>query len=172
MICVAALLTTTGCTTAAKQAFHEVLGARGEIKFIDEPSPEELDQYQSLRFEPAQTTIGPRLCPPALQRSYDAYADKLVLDLRDRFPGGEPMLTISTEILYFQEKGLFGAAQLLTRLKFTGGDRPVGDAIVVVGSKAFRAGSAGALTEASVETIGEFLKAGSPEEEDEEGDQQ
>ena len=171
MICVAALLATTGCTTAAKQAFHEVLGARGVIKFIDEPSPAELDQYQSRRFEPAQTTIGPRLCPPALRRSYDAYADKLVLDLGDRFPGGEPVLTISTEILYFQEKGLFGAAQLLARLKFTGGDRLVGDAIVVVGSKSFRAGGAGALVEASVKTIGKFLKAGSTEEEDEEGDQ-
>ena len=154
---VAAVLPLTGCMTGLKHAFYEVRGARGKVEFVQDVSPAELERYESIHFEPVASTVGPRLCPAHVRAAYDRHARELARELRERFPGGEPVLTISSEILYFQSKGLFGDAQLLTRVRFTGSGQLVGDALVVVGSKSFREGGADALAETAVDTMGKLL---------------
>ena len=169
VLLVAGLTLSAGCTTAAKRAYYEIRGAKGEIRLIDDLTREEFAGYQSLRFEPATTTIGPKLCPRTLRQAYDHYAHRLVDDLREDFPGGEPALAISTDVLYFQKKGLLGAAQLLCRVRFRENDRVVGDALVNVASKGFREGAADDLAETAVETIGKFLGKRSPPDEEDSG---
>lgn len=150
----------TGCgvSTVAKQAFYELRGAHGTILFIDELNVAELGRYRTIRFEPVHSTLGPVLCPPKLRRAYDRYAHRLALELRDEFPGGEPTLSVASEILYFQRKSLLSGAECLTRVRFTEGGQLVADGIVRVESKSFREGGTSDLAEASVETIGKVLK--------------
>jgi len=162
------VLPLSGCLSAVKHGFYEVRGAKGAIQFVERLVPGDLERYRSVRFEPATTTIGPKLCPPEVITAYDRAALQWCADMRDRFPGREPALRIATDVVYFQRKGLFGDAQLLARLKFTEAERPVGDALVVVGSKAFREGSGEALAETAIKTIGKYLRDGIvPEEEKE-----
>jgi hypothetical protein len=169
VVLVAALAPLTGCFSVVTRGYYEVRGAKGTIEFIERLAPGDLARYRSVRFEPATTTIGSKLCPSEVRTAYDRSARNLPLQLRERFPGGDPTLDIATEVLFFQKKGLFGDAQLLSRVKFKEQDRLVGDAIVVVGSKAFREGDANALAETAVKTLGKFLEKGvTPEEEERE----
>ena len=148
----------TGCATAAKQALHEVLGARGEVLLVTEVSETALAEVQSLRFAPVATTLGHKLCPSAVIHAYDKYATRLGEELKDEYPGGSPALMIDGEILYFREKGILGSAQCLTRVKMHTDDRLVVDALVNAQSKSFREGGAKDLAKASVEALGKFLK--------------
>jgi hypothetical protein len=163
---VAGLWPTTGCFSVVTRAYYELRGAKGTINFVEPMAVSVPDQCKSIHFEPATTTVGPRLCPPEVQAAYDRDARQLVQDLRQLFPGGAPTLEVSSEIMYFQKKGLFGDAELLVRVRFAEDRQPVGDALVVAGSKAFREGGAAALAEASIKTLGKFLRERTlPEEE-------
>ena len=157
----------TGCTTAVKRAYYEVRGAKGEFDFIQAPTSGAFDSCQSVRFEPAMTTIGSQLCPHSLCQAYDRHAAEFVNELQSQYPGGGPALAISSEILFFQKKGLFGAAQLLCRVRFTVDGHMTADALVNVGSKGFREGGTDALTETAVETIGKILDTHSHRDKDE-----
>ena len=160
LLLAATLLPVTGCGTAAKQAFYELRGAKGTIEFIHELPGEQLDRYGSVRFEPATSDIGVVLCPPGLRARYDECTRELSEELRELFPGGEPTLTILTEILFFKSKGLLGDASFLSRVRFKEQEQLVGDALVVVGSKSFRKGGTDAMAETGVRTIGKFLRSG------------
>lgn len=160
-------LWTTGCTTAAKQAFHELRGAKADILFVDKTPQSELDRYQSVELTPVTTTLGDRLCPSSLRRAYDRCARELSGELEDVYTGDEPGLTIDSEIEFFQSKGLLSGALLLVRVKMHAEDRLVGDALVVAESKSFREGGGHDLAEVAVETLGEYLKRGEPTDADE-----
>jgi hypothetical protein len=158
VLVLAALLPLSGCTTAAKHAFYEVRGAQGSMLYIDDLDADELRPCQSVRFEPATTTIGSRLCPPAFLHEYDRAAQAMTEKLRDQFPGGPPVLTITGDVLYFQKKGLLSGAQSLVRTRFTVDGRLLADAIVRVESRAFREGDHAALAEETIDTIGKALR--------------
>ena len=164
----AAALSLSGCTTMAKQAFYEFRGAKGSIHFIQPGvEPELFTRFRAVRFEPVTTSIGPYLCPPKLRGEYDDAARELETKLKEYYPGGEPGLTVSGEILYFQRKGIMSGAECLSRVRFTEDGDLVADAIVHVESKSFREGGTSALAETSVQTVGKLLKqAQAPEEED------
>lgn len=165
------MLPLTGCTTALKHAYYELRGAKGDIEFIQTPTAAELEACQGLRLSAVESTIGPKLCPPKLRVAYDRHARQLVSDLREEFPGGEPTLELGSEILYFHPKGLFGKAELIVRVRFVESGREIGDALVVVGSKAFRAGGANALADTAVSTLEKFLREGEKRDSDrDEGD--
>ncbi|MGD8453202.1 MAG: hypothetical protein PVJ57_15395 [Phycisphaerae bacterium] len=159
----AGMLPLTGCTTALKHAYYELRGAKGDIEFIQVVPTHVVESCGGVRFTPVESTIGPRLCPTELRAAYDRYAKRLESDLRERFTTGGPTLELASEMLYFHGKGLFGEAQLLVRVRFTEGGQHVGDALVVVGSKAFRESGKGALAQTAVETVGKFLTEGEKE---------
>jgi hypothetical protein len=148
----------TGCTTIAKQAFHEVRGAQGEVLLITESRPSGLARYQGLQFTPATSTVGSRICPPELLRAYDRSASQAASKLRADYPGGSPALTIDSEILYFQRKGFLSGAIMLTRVKLRSSDQPVLDAVVRAESDAFRAGGEEDLAQASLDALCKFLE--------------
>ncbi len=151
-------LSTTGCGTIAKQAFHEVLGARGKLYFNNDVPPHALAYYQSVEFTPTSTELSTRLCRPAALHYCDRYARKVQADLSDVYPGGEPRLTIDIDVLYVHTKDLLKAAQLLARVKMRNGDRVVVDAILNTQSKAFREGNEEKLAEAGLKTIETYLR--------------
>jgi len=168
----AVLLTpATGCTTLAKQGLQEVLGAQAKVILVNEVNPETLRNYRDVRFEPATTTLSPRVCPPEVLEYADAAYAELREDLRDLYGGGEPALRVTTDLLYFQKKGLLGAAELLARVRMFDSDRLVVDALVRTVSKSFRKGGAKALARESVEAVGRFLSQARKEQRDEEDDE-
>ncbi|MCK4343364.1 MAG: hypothetical protein KAY37_16745 [Phycisphaerae bacterium] len=152
------LFWSTGCTTVAKQGLHEVIGARAKVLLNTELSDTALARYQSVRFEPATTKLSNKLCPPKVLTAYDHFAGELPHDLDALYAGGSPGLTIETEILFFQKKGLLGGAQLLSRIQFRGDDGFSADGIVNAASKSFREGSGDDLAEAAIDAVGKLLK--------------
>lgn len=157
-ICVLFAASGCGVGTAAKMAYYELRGAKGSLKFIQGAEAAELERFQSVEFSPATTTIGPELCPPRLRAAYDTSAAQLKERLAECYPGGAPVLTVASDVMYFQEKGLMSGAECLTRVRFTESGRLIADALVRVESKAFRQGGASAMAETSVKTIGKFLE--------------
>jgi hypothetical protein len=157
-----------GASSIAKQAFHEIRGAKSKIFLVTDISEDTLLKYRGLRFSPVTTTVGDKICPRELLRDYDECLGDVSADLRDFYPGGTPGLHISSEILYFQRKGLLSGAECLARVKMHDADdkRLVVDAIVRSESKSFRAGGENALAESNVKAIGKFLTRRKLEEED------
>jgi hypothetical protein len=148
----------TGCFTMAKQAYSEVRGAQGELLPIREMSAAALARYQSVDFTPATTTVGARICPPAVLRAYDRSANQLAARLRQQsYPGGVPSLRIDSDVLYFQGKGLLSGALMLTRVRMLVGDELVGDTLVKAESNSFRAGGEGDLAKASLDALARLL---------------
>jgi len=156
----ALLLPLAGCSTAIKQVYYEVRGAKSDIMLISQFQSDTLAAYQSLRFEPATTTVGDRICPPRLLHHYDEQLADASRELRDAYPGGDPALRITTELLYFQNKGLLSGALLLARSRMYDAtdDRLVVDALILTESKSFREGSRGDLAESSVKALRRFLR--------------
>lgn len=166
----AALGGLSGCTTVAKQAFQEWRGAHGKVFLVQPVDEDALRKYETVHIDRATSTAGDQLCPPELLHWYDRCAAQESLDLRDDYPGGQPMLHVAPEILYFQKKGILSGAELLARVKMFDDDSSnvVVDAIVRSESEAFRAGGEKALARANVEAIGKFLSARRLEEEGQE----
>lgn len=157
-------LSLTGCFTIAKQAIHEARGAQGELLPVSTVGDSALARCRSIVFTPADTTAGPRLCPPALLREYDAATRKLAARLRPHYPGGAPTLTVDSEILYFQRKGLLSGAFMLTRVRMRADDRLAVDAIIKAESAAYTAGGEDDLADATVDALGRFLRRNRPAE--------
>ena len=151
-----------GCTTALKHVYYELRGAKSKIQLIDELPEQALDPYQSVRFTPATTDIGENICPSALLHYFDEYATNLRTELREEYPGGTPGLVASTDVLYFQEKGLLSGALCLARVKLHDEDSNalVADFVVKTESKSFRQGSRHDLAESNVNALGKLLATG------------
>jgi hypothetical protein len=156
---IALLVLLSGCTTALKQAYYEIRGAKSKIIPVRDLQENALLECRSFRFEPVTTTVGDRICPPELRHAWDRHAAELASELREFYPGGDPGLLIASEILYFQKKGLLSGSQCLTRVKMREGERLIVDAIVRTESKSFREGGEDALAESNVKALGKFLKA-------------
>ena len=166
------LVLCSGCTTMAKQALHEVRGAKADISFVAEIGEDALARYQSVRFESARSDAG-LVCPPEVLHAWDLHAAEEQTRLAKHFPGGPPVLRIESEILFFKEKGLLGQAECLARVRVRANDTLVADMVVQAQSKSFRAGDENALTQAAVQKVGRLLekqKRAEEEEEEEEGD--
>ena len=155
-------ISATGCGvgSAAKQMLHEVRGAQTEIMLISTFQPDTLTRFKSVSFDPATTTVGTKLCPPKLMSSYNEFAAELPGKLTEVYPGGSPALRVSSEIEYFQPKGLFSGALCLIRVKMrdSADGRTVVDAMVLTESKSFRASGRSDIAESAVKGIGKFLE--------------
>jgi hypothetical protein len=155
-------LSLTGCigaaATVAKQAFKEVRGAHADVLQATDMGRQTLGTYRGIEFTPATTSAG-RLCPVSLLRAYDRAARQLGPELASTFAGGAPTLTVDSDILYFQGKGMLSGAFMLTRVKLRDGERTAGELFVRAESESFHAGGEDALASASVNALGKFLKA-------------
>ncbi len=155
----AMLLSAGGCTTAIKQAYYEVKGADGDVRLLNDPSPEALRPFAAVRFTPVTTELPPRYCPPALLQEYDRCARQAVAALRPEYPGEGPTLTIDSEILYNQGRGLLSAGLLITRLRMRDEQgNLVVDALLRSESKSFREGRGEHLAASSIEALTDWLR--------------
>jgi hypothetical protein len=146
-----------GCSSVVKQVIAEGRGAKAELMPLRPVATRELSGFQGVSFSPARTELPPSLCPPRLLSEYDREAARRVEKLAKHFPGGEPALTVDTDVLYFQEKSLFGSAECLTRVKLRSGGSLVVDALVRAESRSFRAGDEEGLAKACVRAVYDFL---------------
>ncbi|MBN2447340.1 MAG: hypothetical protein JXO22_11465 [Phycisphaerae bacterium] len=162
-VAAANVCTLTGCMAAAKQAYYEFRGAKADIALNSEISDDALMHYQAVRFMPATTTLSPKLCPSSVKQSYDRNAAKLTTELNDLYPGGGQTLSISSEIQYYEEKGLLGAAMLLVRVRINDGSHLIVDALVFVRSKSFRDSGVDGITKAAIDGVAKFLREGKGE---------
>lgn len=153
----APMLLLTGCFTVAKQAYYEVRGAQGEVLVIAQPDAAALARAGSLTFTPATTTVGPDLCPGTLLRAYDQSANQLAARLQPQYPGGEPQLAVTSDVQYFQKKGLLSGGLLLARVHMTVANQLAVDALVKAESRSFLVGGEADLARAAVVALGEFL---------------
>ena len=151
------LSTSSGCSTVAKQAFHEFRGAKADVSFVRDIGDRALAEYQSVEFEAARSDVG-QVCPPQVLQAWNRHAVEQQAELAEYFPGGPPTLRIESEIWFFKEKGLLGQAECLARVRIRDDETLKADLIVQALSKSFRAGDESALTDAAVQAIGKFLK--------------
>jgi hypothetical protein len=126
---------------------------------VDEVPPGELTRFQAVSLEPPANAT-PVICTDRLEREYRQALADAETELRESYPGGGAELRIKSEMLYFQKKGLFSAAQFLTRVRFFEGDRALGDAMVVAESGAFTAGGESALAQAASKALVKHLRGG------------
>lgn len=153
-----ALVPLSGCMRAASQAYYELRGAKAEVKLVQDIDDVLLRSYQQIVFQPATTTAGQDICPSSLLSKYDRNAREQLRDVSGEFPGGSPSLEIASEILYFQEKGIFSSAECLVRIRGRDGGKLVLDAIVKAESKAFTSGGESALSGACAKAVCRFLE--------------
>ncbi len=151
------LFLSCGCTTVAKQAFHEFRGAKADVSFVRDIGDRALAEYQSVKFEAATSDVG-QVCPPKVLQAWNRHAGEQQAELAEYFPGGPPTLRIESEIWFFKEKGLLGHAECLARVRMRDDGTLKADLIVQALSKSFRAGDESALTDAAVKAIGKFLR--------------
>lgn len=164
----------TGCTTLIKQAYYEIHGAGAEIKLNEDMGDRTLLNYKSVRFMPLERAVGERIVPAAFVQSYDHTSAEVIVDLKGDYPGGEPSLTVKSEVLYFQAKGMLSSALALTRVRIFASEKQIIDAMVLAETKAFREGSGDeSLAAATVNAIGKMLSTRkNPETYDEKEEQE
>ncbi len=149
-----------GCSplSLVAPAYHELRGAKAELLFDELPAASVLRAAQSVKFAPARTALGARLYPTELVSVYDREGRKAEEELRASYPGGSPVVTVDSEILYCQEKGLMSGALLLIRLTFQGEGGPIGTGLARAESKSFREGSEAALARETFKVLREFFE--------------
>lgn len=151
------VLPSTGCMTAVKQAYYEVKGAQGDVRPNAPVADLAAAGYQSLTIDPVKTTLAGKLCPPEVVRAMDVSLGAMKEDLGVWFPGNGKSLRLSTEIYYFQKKGVLSGGMLVVRLYAYDGERVVIDALVLGETNSFREGGEKDLTNATAYAVGEYL---------------
>lgn len=154
------LLPLCGCMSAVKQAYYEVKGAEGDVRLLNDVAPEALRTFGAVQFTPVTTALPPRYCPPAVLEEYDRCARQAVTALKPQYSGAGPTLTIDSEVLYGQGKGLLSAGLLITRLKMRDEQgNLVVDALLRSESKSFREGRGEHLAASSIQALTKWLRA-------------
>jgi len=153
-----ALLPLTGCMTIVKQAYYEIKGAQAKIVLNEDMTDRTLLDYKGVKFESLKRSVGERIVPQTFVTAFDHATAETLVDLKEEYPGGEPALTVKTEVSYFQRKGFLSSPLSLTRLHVMAGERQIIDAMVLAETKAFREGDGdAALAEATVKAISKML---------------
>ena len=151
------LIVLSGCSSAVKQVYYEFRGAKATIHAVREVDRGVFAPYKSLSFAPATTQSGEDICSPSLLREYDIAARNVIETLADVYPGGPPTLQITSDLLFFQEEGIFGAAEVLTRVRMADGERTIFECLVKSESKAISKSGHDDLSQACAKALGDFL---------------
>ncbi len=157
LILVLSIFSLGGCSRAIKQVYYEFRGAKAKIHPMRETDPSVFAPYKSISFTPATTRSGQLICPPSLLSEYDRAASEVVSELETQFPGGEPTLQISSDILFCQRKGAFSVAEVLARIRMADGDKTVFECLVKSESKALTQRGEDDLSRACAKALGDFL---------------
>jgi hypothetical protein len=178
--CIAALGPLTGCLSLIKQGYSEVVGAQGEVKPITEADAASFARISSIRFEAAATRVGAPICPQSLIEAYDQAAasqateENAVSSNGGTAKSGSPtgragdsidtatsaVATVSSDIMYFQKRGLLSQAQCLTRVQVMRENQLLLDALILAESGSLRSSKAGesALAKATVDALIEYVR--------------
>ncbi|MGE0480426.1 MAG: hypothetical protein AB7Q17_08135 [Phycisphaerae bacterium] len=151
-----------GCSTLVKQAVSELRGPQAKLLLDPAPTSAAFAAVNAVRFSNATSSLGPRLCPASVAPAYDAAAREAEQALASRFPGGPPELRIDAELIFFQDKGILSAAELIARIRMRDDGRTLADGIVKVESSSFRAGDETALAREAVREIRKYLESQRP----------
>lgn len=157
LVALAGLLSTTGCVSAVKQAYYEVKGAQGDVRPNIAIGDLALSSYNAITVDPVKTTLAGKLCPTEVVRAMDAAMRGMKEDLNADFSGDGKSLRLSTEIYYFQKKGILSGGMLVVRLYALEDDRTVADALVLGETNSFRERGEEDLAQAATGAIAEFL---------------
>lgn len=149
--------TQAGCLSLLKQGVHEVRGAQAELRWVSAMPSGSFDRFRSVELELSTTTAAP-ICTPRLLDAYNEALSSLARELQDVYPGGEPSLRVSSELQFFQGKGLLSGGMCIARVRMRDGGQQIGDALIVGETSSFRAGGEGSLAEACVEELGKVLR--------------
>ncbi|MCP4591433.1 MAG: hypothetical protein GY842_11860 [bacterium] len=104
----AALLGSSGCTTALKQAYYGVRGAAGkfyEVKVVD---PNVLAGYESVDIKPFTNGLGPRV-PSSVMLEVNDDTPRIITE-SSLFSSGDRVLRVSGTVIHYTGKsGLMGS---------------------------------------------------------------
>ena len=154
-----------GCspTSIAKRGFKELKGASAKVQEIRAPRAADLQMYKSVRLGQVTNEIH-RLCPPGMFTGLKTYLPAALTEIKDVYPGGEPVLTLDLHIHYAQKGGGLKAAigsdqYLISRVYLRGPDtNPVGELILIAHSEAMRT-SEGDMAKAAATKLARYLKS-------------
>lgn len=149
-------LTQAGCLSLVKQGVQEVRGAQAEVRWVSAMPSGSFDRFRSVQLEPSTTTAAP-ICTPRLLDAYNEALAALAKELQGVYPGGDPTLRVSSELQFFQGKGLLSGGMCIARVRMHDGGQQIGDALIIGETSSFRAGGEGSLSEACVEELGKVL---------------
>jgi hypothetical protein len=147
----------SGCTTALKQAYYEFRGADAKLVPVQRTAAGALDPINSVRFLPPTSTTSPLVVTPTVLRTYETASQRAESLLNSHLPGGNPMLTIDSELIFLQEKGLLSSGMLLVRIKMTEGGRLVADGISQAETKSFRKGGEDDLAKVAAGAVAKYI---------------
>ncbi|MCA9243981.1 MAG: hypothetical protein KDA32_08515 [Phycisphaerales bacterium] len=153
--CGVAMLASTGCTTMLKRGFKEIRGAQTAVVPVSSYSPRFGENYNSIRFSPATTTLTPRVCPTVLLTAFDRWANELWAE--EGVSGGGSALDVSTEVLFFEEKGLFSAGQLIARVRARADGATVADLLLHTENESFRDGDESDMARSAAKALVKLL---------------
>jgi len=102
------LIASTGCMTAAKQAYYGVTGSQGEFYEVQVVDPVRLADYQSVRVEPFTNDLGAHVPAKVVQRINDR-VPAVLAEAELFYPDGRA-LAVSGRVIHFTGKSdLVGA---------------------------------------------------------------
>ncbi len=156
MLCALIPLTATGCSTLIKRGFKELRGAQTEIVPVSSYSPEFGRAYGQVRFSPATTTLTPRVCPGVLLSSFDRWVNDLWAETGI---SGGGSADVSTEIIFFEKKGIFSQGQLIARVRVREGGATVADFLLHTENESFRAGDEDDMAKSAAKQLIKLLVA-------------
>jgi hypothetical protein len=108
-VCVAAMLSTTGCSTAIKQGYYGIVGASGSFYELKVVNPQTLANYRSVEFKPFGNDLG-ECVPPGVMAAVQREAPAIVKKAAMFYPDGKKLRVEGRVIHYTGKSGIVGAA--------------------------------------------------------------
>lgn len=157
-VSVLALLSCTGCFTAARQAFSEVRGAQATVEPISASGSFPAANIAQVRFRPPRTEApGGSGTPGTLVTAFESAARKAEADFNRGSASGGRTVEVDTKLIYFRERGLLGSSLLLARVQAHEAGRTLLDAFVHTETQSIRDGDVEGMTRAVVEGVAKYL---------------
>lgn len=101
-------LLSTGCFTAAKQAYYGVTGASGKFYELEVIDGDRLATYRSFTIEPFDNSLGPHL-PGDVLAAINAQLSQRLADSKLFYPDGKALKITGTVTHYTGKSGLQGS---------------------------------------------------------------
>ena len=103
------LIAASGCMTATRRAIKEAKGADSDIEPVPGTHTRELGKYRGVEIRPVWSDLGGLVDTRFSDTLNEVLQMKLCRGRRPVFPGGEPILTIEPEVMFYMMHGSMGA---------------------------------------------------------------